>query len=64
MGESVADLSAGAQWLTPKGLAIRISAASVRRGDALSAAKDRLTVVVICTCLVRALISFGIAAIF
>ena len=45
------------------GLAMRISRPHVKLREAMSAGKDRLTVVVISTCLVLALMSFGIVAI-
>jgi hypothetical protein len=43
--------------------AMRISAPWVKRGEALPARKDHLTIVAIGTCLVLALMSFGIVAI-
>jgi hypothetical protein len=45
------------------GVAMRISTARVERCEALPSGKDRLTVVVIGTCLILALMSFGIVAI-
>jgi hypothetical protein len=45
------------------GLAMRMSTARVERPEALLTGKDRLTVVVIGTCLVLALLSFGMVAI-
>jgi hypothetical protein len=45
------------------GVAMRISTARAERSETLPAGKDRLTVVVIGTCLVLALMSFGMVAI-
>jgi hypothetical protein len=45
------------------GLAMRISTPHVKPREGLPAGKDRLTVVVISTCLVLALVSFGVVAI-
>jgi hypothetical protein len=45
------------------GLAMRISTPRLERCEALPAGKDRLTAVVIGTCLVLALLSFGMVAI-
>lgn len=46
-----------------KGLAMRISLPDVKRREALRAGRDRLTIVAISTCLVLALMSFGMVAI-
>jgi hypothetical protein len=45
------------------GLAMRISTPRVKRSEALRAGQDRLTIVAISTCLVLALMSFGMMAI-